>query len=357
MKKEYFLTALFFLIVGAFFYLFYRIMVPFFTPIAWAGILVIVFYPGFKWLDSKFRWPGLASLISCVIIFLLIIGPTTYLLASLASEATDALQKVNAAYQDGRLKNYLSVNIPFIDAIKNKYPQLAEVDFESIVKDVVSIVTKAIGSQATTVIANISKNLFYFVLMLFAMFFFFRDGERVVAFLKRLTPLTPDQVELMYSHLRQVIEGTMYGGVVIALIQGTLGGILFLIMGISSPVFWGAVMAFLAFIPILGPFLVYIPAGIIVFLSGSPIKGILLIAIGTLIVSQIDNFLRPMLFSGKTQMHTLLLFFSIMGGLALFGLLGVVLGPFITAVFVSLLRVFEVRMHPEDFELEETLSQ
>jgi len=354
MKKDIFLTALFFLIVGIFFYLFYRLMIPFFTPIAWAGVLSIVFYPFYRWLNGKIRWPGLAALISCVLIFLILIGPTTYLLASLAGEATSALQKVNEAYQDGRLKNYLSLNIPIFKAIKDKlvsYPQLADLEFESVVKDAISTVTKAIGSQATTVIANISKNLFYFFLIHFVMFFFFRDGENIIKFMKRLTPLTSEQVELMYTHLRRVIEGTMYGGVVVALIQGILGGVLFVIMGISSPVFWGAVMAFLAFVPILGPFLVYIPAGIILFLSGSPIKGILLIVIGVVVVSQIDNFLRPMLFSGKTQMHTLMLFFSIMGGIVLFGLLGVVLGPFVAAVFISLLKVFEMRMHPEDTEL------
>ena len=164
MKKDVFLTALFFLIVGIFFYLFYRLMIPFFTPIAWAGVLTIVFYPFYRWLNKKIRWPGLAALIACIVIFFVLIGPTTYLLASLASEATSALQKVNEAYQDGRLKNYLSLDIPMFKAIKDKlisYPQLADLEFESVVKDAISIVTKAIGSQATTVIANISKNLFY----------------------------------------------------------------------------------------------------------------------------------------------------------------------------------------------------
>ncbi len=353
MKREYFLIALFFLIVAIFFYLFYRLMIPFFTPIAWAGILVIVFYPAYKWLNEKIKRPTLASIVSCLLIFLIIIGPSIYLLASLVDEAATAVQKVNAAYQDGQLKNYLSLNIPFFETIKNKlagYPQLAEVDFESIVKDAITVVTKAIGSQATTVIANISKTIFYFVLMLFAMFFLFRDGDRVIDFMKRITPLDQKQTDLMYSQLQKVIEGTMYGGVVMALIQGTLGGILFAIMGLSSPVFWGAVMAFFAFIPILGPFLIYIPAGIILILGGSLIKGVLLIGIGVLIVSQIDNFVRPLLFSGKTQMHPLLLFFSIMGGVAMFGLLGVILGPFIAAVFLSLLKVFERGLHPEQIE-------
>lgn len=356
MKREHFLTALFFLVVGVFFYLFYRLMVPFFTPICWAGILVIVFYPAYKWLHTKIKKPWLASLVACILVFIVIIGPSIYLLASLVDEAATAVQELNRAYQEGNLKRYMELDIPFFHTIKQKlsdYPQLANVDFQSVIKDAVGTITRAIGTHATTVIANITKNLFYFVLMIFAMYFFFRDGDKIVSFMKRVTPLKPMQVTLLYSHMRQVIEGTMYGGVVVALVQGALGGILFAIMGISSPVLWGAVMAFLAFMPVIGPFLVYIPAGLILILSGSPIKGILIIAIGTGI-SQVDNFLRPQLFTGKTEMHTLLLFFSIMGGIVMFGLLGVVLGPLITAVFLSLLKVFEVSIRSDSLESAES---
>ena len=351
MKKEYFVTALFFLIVAAIFYLFYRLMVPFFLPIAWAAVLVIVFYPAYKWLLKKVKSPTLTSVIACILIFLLIIGPTLYMLASLVSEAANALTKVNDLYQSGELKRLLTVKLPFWGAIKEKLaanPQLAEMDFETILKDAVSVLTKAVGGQATTLIANITRTVFYFVLMIFSMFFFFRDGDKIIRVLKRITPLMPTQVAVMYAHMHEIIEGMMYGGVVVALIQGAVGGIIFAIFGISSPVFWGAVMAFLAFLPILGPFLIYIPAGIILFFGGAPVRGIALIAIGVVVISQIDNFIRPLLFTGKTRMHTLLLFFSIMGGLYMFGLIGIVLGPLIAAVFVSLLRVFEVRLSPDD---------
>jgi len=352
MKREYILTALFFLIVAIFFYMFYQLLIPFFTPIAWAGILVIVFYPVYGWLNIKVKSPWLASLVACILVFIIIIGPAIYLLASLVSEAADAVQLVNEAYKSGNLKDYLTLNIPFINAIKSKlsnYPQLADIDFEVIIKDAVTTITKAIGSQATTVIANITKTFFYFILMLFTMFFFFRDGDQIVEFLKKITPLKRDQVRILYSHMKEVIEGTMYGGLVIALIQGVLGGFLFAIVGISSPVLWGSVMAFLAFIPVVGPSLIYIPTGIILFLSGSPIKGIIIIAVG-LGISQTDNFLRPHLFAGKTEMHTLLMFFSIMGGIVIFGLLGIVLGPLITAVFLSLLKVFEVSISSDNAE-------
>lgn len=353
MRREYILTALFFLIVGVFFYMFYQLMIPFFTPIAWAAILVIVFYPVYDWLSIRIKSSWLASLVACILLFIIIIGPAIYLLASLVGEAANAVQLVNEAYKSGSLKEYLTLNIPFFDAVKNKlidYPQLANVDFETIIKDAVTTITKAIGSQATTVIANITKTFFYFLLMLFAMFFFFRDGDQIVEFLKKITPLKRDQVGILYSHMKEVIEGTMYGGLVIALIQGVLGGILFAIVGISSPVMWGSVMAFLAFIPVVGPSLIYIPAGIILLLSGSPVTGIIILVVG-LGISQIDNFLRPHLFSGKTEMHTLLLFFSIMGGIVMFGLLGIVLGPLITAIFLSLLKVFEVSIDSDQSEL------
>jgi len=354
MKKEYFPTVIFFAIVAAFFYLFYKIMVPFFTPIAWAAIFAIVFFPMYLWFTRKIKSPGIAAMISTIIVFLIIIGPSSYILASLVSEAANLLDKINTQYETGGFDSLLSFNIPFLDMLKTKlaaYPQLASLDFQSIVKDIVTTITKTIGTQATSLIANVTKTLFEFILILFSLFFFFRDGDKVIAFLKRLTPLESDKVNVIYAHLKELIEGMMYGGVVIALLQGFLGGLLFVIMGLSSPILWGAVMAFLAFLPILGPFLIYIPAGIILIAGGSPIKGVLMIVIGTLLVSQIDNFLRPMLFSGKTQTHTLMLFFSIMGGAVMFGLLGVVLGPIIAAIFLSILKMLELQLHPDTEEI------
>ncbi len=359
MKREYFTTALFLLIAGLFFYLFYRLMVPFVTPIAWAGILSIVFYPVYKWVRGKVRSANLASLICCVLIFLIIIGPAIYVLATLVDEAGAAVQRLNEAYQDGSLRKILSLDIPIINSIRAKLaeiPQLAELDFRSIIRDALGTVTRAIGQQATTVIANITVTLFNFFVMYFSLFFFFRDGDRMVAFMKRITPIDRDKVEQVYLHLKSVIEGMMYGGVVMALIQGTLGGILFALFGINSPVLWGTVMAILSFIPVLGPFLVYIPAGIILIIGGDIFKGIMIIAIGTLVISQIDNVIRPLLFSGKTRTHTLMLFFSIMGGLSLFGLLGIVMGPFIAAVFLTLLRMFELQLHPESTAIQQRFN-
>jgi predicted PurR-regulated permease PerM len=136
--------------------------------------------------------------------------------------------------------------------------------------------------------------------------------------------------------------------VAIALIQGVLGGMLFWIVGIPSSLFWGTIMAFLSILPFIGAFIVYIPAAVILILSGSYIKGMIVLAFGTLIVSQVDNFLRPYLVSGRTSMHPLILFFAIAGGVAMFGLVGIVVGPLVAAALLTLIEIMELKVNQSD---------
>jgi len=350
MKREYLLVALFFLIAAIFFYLFYKIIVPFFSPIVWAAVFVIIFFPIYNWVCKKVKSRGLASALLCLFIVILIIGPITYLFAALVNEAADAVTKVNAMYKSGELDNILAFDVPWIDAVKkklNQYYDLSQINLNELIKDSIDKVTGIIFNQTSWLITNATKTVFYFILMIFTMYYFFKDGESIVHKMKRLMPIPPEQVEITFAHLRDVIQATMYGGVVVALIQGLLGGILFAIVGIPSAVFWGAIMAFLSIIPFLGAFIIYVPAGIILLLGGSYVKGIVVIAVGTIVISQSDNLIRPYLISGRTAMHPLMLFFAILGGIALFGLLGVIVGPLIAAVFVTLLRIFEFKLHPQ----------
>ncbi|MEW5994120.1 MAG: AI-2E family transporter, partial [Candidatus Zixiibacteriota bacterium] len=259
------------------------------------------------------------------------------------------------------LDRLLSIDLPIIDAIRQKlsqYYDISQINLEEIIKDSIDKVSGVILNQTSWLIANTTKTVFYFVLMIFTTYYFFKDGERIVNFVKRLMPIKREQVELTFSQLRDVILATMYGGVVVALIQGTLGGILFAVVGIPSAIFWAAIMAFLSIIPFLGAFLVYIPAGIILLIQGSYVKGVIVIGVGTIIISQIDNLIRPYLISGRTEMHPLMLFFALMGGIAIFGLLGLVVGPLIAAVFVALLKIVELRLHPPEPEtVEESAEQ
>ncbi len=350
MKREYLLVALFFLLAAVFFYLFYRIVSPFFAPIAWAAVFVIIFFPLYEWVCKKVKSRGLASALLCLFIIILIIGPITYLFAALVNEAADAVTKVNAMYKSGQLDNILAVDIPGMEAIKeklNQYYDLSQINLDELIKDSIDKVTSIIFNQTSWLITNATKTVFYFILMIFTMYYFFKDGEAIIHKIKRLMPIPEEQVEITFAHLRDVVQATMYGGVVVALIQGLLGGILFAVVGIPSAVFWGAIMAFLSIIPFLGAFIIYVPAGIILLLGGAYIKGIIVIGVGVVVISQSDNVIRPYLISGRTAIHPLLLFFALLGGIAVFGLLGVVVGPLIAAVFVTLLRIFEFKLHPQ----------
>lgn len=351
MKREHVLATLLLGVTAAIFYLFYQLVVPFFVPICWAAVLAIVFYPLYLRLQRHVRWTGLAATLMCLMIVVLIIGPITYLFVALVQEASDAVTSVDDWYTSGQLNQALQVQLPLWDFVREKlapYYDLTKVNLDEMVKDAIGRIGGAVVNQTRWLITNGTKAVFYFFLMIFAMYYFFRDGETTVDKIKRLMPLTPKQTSTAFRQLRDVIQATMYGGVAIALLQGFLGGLIFLIVGLPSPVFWGALMAFLSFIPLVGAFLVYVPAGVILILGGSSVKGIVVILFGSLVISQIDNLLRPFFISGRTSLHPLLLFFTLLGGIALFGLLGIVMGPLIAAAFVILLNVFEMRLHPEE---------
>ncbi|HEX2896862.1 MAG TPA: AI-2E family transporter, partial [candidate division Zixibacteria bacterium] len=331
--------------------LFYQMSIAFFVPICWAAVFVITFYPLYQKLLKKIKSKGLVAALMCLLIVILLVGPFAYIFAVLVNEAAMAVAKVNALHESGQLDEFLSFNVPWINTLKqilSQYFDVSQFDLNNLVKQLTDNVSSFLFSQTGWLISNGTRLVFYFGLMIFTMYYFFKDGEALIKQIKTLVPLSNPQVNRIYRQLRDVIYATMYGGLVVALLQGLLGGIMFAIFGISSPVFWGGVMAVLSIIPFIGAFIIYIPAGMILIFSGSYVQGILVIVIGTVVVSQVDNVLRPLLVSGKTEMHPLLLFFSMLGGVAMFGLLGVVLGPIIAAVFVSLLKILELRLQEGD---------
>ncbi len=348
LKKEHILlTVLFGLIILAL-YLFYRILAPFLVPLCWSAIFVVIFYPLCQKTDKYIKSPNLRSLLFTTLVVILIIAPAIYLGVALAQEAMAIFDYSSEWVDQGKLDNLIDIkNSSFYLMLQDKlspYVDISQLDLNVIIEKSLQSVSRIALTQTTNILANAGIVIFDFSLMVFFMFYFFRDGEKLFNQIMEAVPADNIKSKKTLSHLRKVIESTMYGGVVVSLLQGFIGGVMFLIMGLPSPVFWGAFMSFLAFIPIVGPSLIYIPAGLLLIFTGSPVKGILLIIIGTFIVSQIDNILRPMLVSGKTGMHTMLLFISILGGIYVFGLLGIVLGPFIAAVFVTMFDVFRLRL-------------
>ena len=183
------------------------------------------------------------------------------------------------------------------------------------------------------------------------MYYLFKDGENLVAKFKGIIPLSEIQTNNILSRMKEVSQATIYGGLVISLLQGFLGCLAFFIVGISSPVFWGALMALLSFFPLIGAWLVFLPAVVVLLFQGAIGKGIFLLIWGFGVVSMADNFLRPYLVSGRTQIHPLLLFFSILGGLQVFGFIGIILGPMLVSVFVVFINIMQNHIRQPDTEI------
>ena len=174
------------------------------------------------------------------------------------------------------------------------------------------------AGQAGAVLRNLVVIIVDLVVMLFAVFFFFRDGDAIMAALRRALPFEPEQSERMIGEAGELIHASVIAGFIVAVVQGALGGITFALLGLGAPVFWGVIMAFFALLPI-GAGIVWLPAAIWLLLSGSVAAGVTLIAVGAGVIGLVDNFLRPALLSGRTQLNGLLVFVSLLGGISAFG--------------------------------------
>jgi predicted PurR-regulated permease PerM len=342
-KRETLLVVALLLLFAAVFALFYRIMAPFFVPIAWAAVLVVTVQPLYDRLRPKFKRRGVSALIMTALVSVVIIGPITYLIIALVGEATDLYSKVQEGLSQHPLAWIDIRNHPLVQGLLKSLDGVVDTsqwDLQGAVTNALKEISGFVVANTAAFLTNMGRAIFHFVLVLLTMYYLFKDGDKLIEQVKESIPLLKDQSGQMLARLTDVVRATIYGGLVVAAIQGALGGIMFWILGIPSPVFWGTMMGFLSLIPVLGAFVVYIPAAIILALSGAYVKAIILVAFGTVVVSQIDNFLKPVLISGRTQLHPLLLFFSILGGLQVFGFLGLILGPVVAAVFVAIFELY-----------------
>jgi predicted PurR-regulated permease PerM len=189
--------------------------------------------------------------------------------------------------------------------------------------------------------------------VIFTLFYFFRDGERIRQATYDMVPLERVQWQDIISRTRDVVGATVYGVLAIAAIQGTLGTFIFWILGLPSPLLWGVVMFFLSMIPMAGAFLVWAPAALYLALTGSITQAIVLVVWGVLVIGGIDNILSPRLVGRRASLHVLVIFFAVLGGLQVFGVLGLILGPVVVAMTLALIEMVRQSGHPP----EETLPK
>jgi len=346
MKKEHVFLIFILFFTFLVFYLFYRILSPFLEPIFWAIIISIVCYPFFQKLQRimKQRRSLSAMTMTLLVVFILLL-PLTLLIVNLANEVVKGYYWVEEMTKEGRLQAYLEQirGIPILDRAFEKlgqYIDLSQIDPQHLLLKNIQKVSTFFFNQSSIILKGLSGFVIGFLFALLSLYYLFKDGHHLFETLKEILPIRPKERDLLFHRLQEMIIATIYGGVLIAVIQGLLGGVSFWILRIPSPVLWGTAMALLSFIPFGGTALIWGPTAIFLFIQGTFIKGIILLAIGVFIISMVDNVLRPFFVGARTKIHPLLLLFAVLGGIQVFGMIGLVAGPLIAVLCITLIEIY-----------------
>lgn len=319
------------------------ILWPFYGAVLWATAIAILFAPLYRRLSRSMRQRRtLAAVATVLIVVLMVILPVALFAASLAQEASSVYRNI----QSGEL-NFGRYFQQIFDALPpwagNLLDRFGLTDIGAVQERLSAGLMR--GSRFLTAQAiNIGQNTFDFIvslfLMLYLLFFLLRDGEALSRRIKAAIPLREEQQRALFNKFTVVIRATVKGNIVVAVLQGALGGLIFWVLGIHAPLLWAVLMAFLSLLPAVGAGLVWLPVAGYFLATGAVWQGIILIAYGMLVIGLIDNVLRPILVGNDTKMPDYVVLISTLGGIATFGLNGFVIGPVIAAMFMAAWDIF-----------------
>jgi|WetSurMetagenome_2_1015567.scaffolds.fasta_scaffold191889_1 predicted PurR-regulated permease PerM len=332
------------LLLGAL-YLAFRIIRPFLDPILLAAILAPIVYPLFRWLRDRLRGRATpAAVATCLLVVIVILGPLSLLTVAVVNQGASSVQAIQTWVKDGQLDALMTG--PKMDSFRafaaRAMPLVdpERLDLKKVVLSASSRLGNFVASNAGALLSSTGGMVANVVLMLFILFFFVRDGEALLVGLRALSPLRSDQEEMLLKQFRVVSRSSLLGILGTAVAQGTVGGIGLAIAGLPG-VFWGSVMVFTSLIPFVGTALVWAPAVAFLLITGHTGMAIFLALWSILLVGTIDNFLRPILMKGGSEMSTLWMLFAVLGGLQLFGMPGLVYGPIVFGLCQVLLRLYQ----------------
>ena len=287
------------------------------------------------------------------LVILVIVIPFTLLMASLANEVIGTYNSVEEMIKTGRLQAYVERlrEIPLVQTIWARLDQsfgLSQTQpLDFLLKNIQQIST-FLFNQSSKILKGLSTFLFSFFFTLLSLYYLFKDGDHLFLRVKEILPVPPKERDLLIGRFQEMVNAAIFGGILIAIIQGLLGGLAYWVLGLHSPVLWGTAMAFFSFIPVGGTALIWGPTCIILFIQGAFLEGIILLLIGVLVIGMVDNFLRPFFISSKTKIHPLLLFFAVLGGIQVFGLIGVVAGPLVATICLTLIEIYVQGIHSRE---------
>jgi len=318
--------------------LFAWLMSGYLYPLFWAVVLAILFRPlHIRFLNLCGSRHSLASLLTILSIILVIGVPIYFLGVLVANEAVQLY--INLTQADAQ-------SLASMQTLESLIAPLSQfgIDTATALSKTIALgqsVVAEIGSYALDIGRATLSTLISAAIMLYILFFALRDGDRIMQRISNVLPLGDEKERLLFGRFVSIVHAMFKGTFIIAIIQGAIGGILFVVAGIPSAILWAVVMALCALIPAIGPALVWLPAGVLLLASGSTWQGIMVLAVGFFVISLIDNLLRPVLVAKDAALSDVMILLSVLGGLSLFGIAGLIIGPVIAAVFVSMWQLFE----------------
>lgn len=343
------LVALILFIIIA--YISYLLVKPFLTPIVLSMVIAYIFFPVYNRLNKIVKNKNVASLIMAIAIILLLSFPTYYIAKTTTKEVfvTYLLtkQKFTTGFVSSRCMDTENIFCAaangvkdFFSTPKNQYyiqQGLAKLQEYSV----------DLGTQLIVSIPKLALNIF---LTFFILFFLFRDGKDLMERFKSIVPIKRKHKKRIFLKFNETLKATIYGTMITALIQGIVAAIGYFIFGVTSPILWGLLTGFFALIPILGTSIIWVPMGIYFMISGyldsngTVIgKGLGILVYGALVISLIDNFVRPKLIGDKAKVHPVMVLLGVLGGIALLGITGIIIGPIMLALFVTFIKMYEGR--------------
>ena len=324
---------------------------PFLVPIIMAAIIATVAAPLQKfwvWLfGGKLKW--LSAFLSTLLVLIIVLGPISLLVSSLTSdavEAVDAVQKQIEGYdiEDIHLFPEMirdSIIGDYVEKIE-KYSPITRAEFISTLSSATSAIGTFIVGQTTNVAKQISIIIIDVLIMILSVFYFLRDGDKIVAYFKSILPMPSKYQQILFKKLSTISKAITIGIFGAAIMQGAIAGVGYFLAGIGNPVFWGTVTAFFSIIPYLGAAIIWVPIVIVMFVTGHWVAATFLIAWGLAVISTVDNVVKPYLIGGTAHIYPLLTFFVILGSMFTIGFKGLILGPFALILALTFLHIYRL---------------
>ncbi|CAN7277368.1 AI-2E family transporter [Bradyrhizobium sp. LjRoot220] len=327
------------------------ILKPFYGAILWAIVAAVIFAPLNRQLLGRMgRRPGVAALATVLVVIAMVIIPLAMIAASLTQEASNLYGKVQSGEYD--VARYIQRVFDALPAWATGLLERFNLNDLPAVRDWLASGAMKGGQAIAPQALSIGLNTFDFMIglgiMLYLLFFLLRDGKALAERIKRFVPLRADQKAALFSRFADVVRATVKGGILVAIAQGTLGGLAFWFLGIHAPILWAVLMAFLSLLPAIGSSLVWVPVAIYLLASGAVWQGVSLILYGVLVIGLVDNLLRPFLIGKDAKLPDYVVLISTLGGIEVFGLNGFVIGPVIAAIFMVTWERFSASRQSDD---------